>query len=61
MTRCWIERWYNVVPVFLFPPKIDLFFRKEQADGMQTVNQTSETVNSLKRKIAWPSIHAIVV
>ena len=49
ITRCLIECWYNVVPVFWFPPKIDLFSRK----GMQTVSQTSETVNSLKRKIAW--------
>ena len=40
-----------------FSPKIDLFSRKERADmAGETVCQTSETVNSLKHKIAGPSL-----
>ena len=51
ITRCSIERWYNMVPAF---SPLNLTFFPEMAG--ETECQTSETVNSLKRKIALPSL-----
>ena len=47
-TRCSIEHWYNVVPVF-YP--LELTFFPEMAG--ETECQTSER----KRKIAWPDLY----
>ena len=58
ITRCSIERWYNVVPVPppLPPLKLTFFPGKSEQMSGETVSQTSEMVNSLKRRIAWPSL-----
>ena len=52
ITRCSIECWYTVVPVFFL---LKLTFFPEMAG--ETERQTYETVNSLKRKIALPSLY----
>ena len=50
-----MEGWYNVVPVFS-PLKSTFFPGKNEQMSGETVHQASETVNSLERKIAWPSV-----
>ena len=55
ITRCSIERWYNVVLGF-FSLKLTFFPGKDKQMAGEIVRQTPETVNSLKPKIAWPSL-----
>ena len=46
---------------FGFPLKLTFFPGKNEQVAGETVSQTSETVNSLKGKIAWPSLFDLLI